>query len=135
MKVYRIEKNEADSHASSCLGPTIVGFHLYYKYARLVGVRQTSMAEVFVTIKVLFFASAREAAGGVSFADVELPVGSATTTTLRRKLAEIYPDLESMVVDEDNIALALNEEYVTAGQELGLKSGDTVALIPPISGG
>ena len=97
--------------------------------------RQTSMAEDFVTIKVLFFASAREAAGGVSCADVELPAGSATTTTLRRKLAEIYPDLESMVVDEDNITLALNEEYVTAGQELGLKSGDTVALIPPISGG
>ena len=40
-----------------------------------------------------------------------------------------------MVVDEDSITLALNEEYVDAGQVLNLKTGDTVALIPPISGG
>jgi molybdopterin converting factor subunit 1 len=93
------------------------------------------MTDDIVTIKVLFFASAREAAGDVSSADLELPVDSANTTTLRRKLAEIYPDLESMVMDEDNLTLALNEEYVTPGQVLALKSGDTVALIPPISGG
>ena len=96
---------------------------------------QQEMTDSVATIKVLFFASAREAAGDISFADVELPATNATTTTLRRKLAEIYPDLESMVMDEDNITLALNEEYVIAGQDLSLKSGDTVALIPPISGG
>jgi molybdopterin converting factor subunit 1 len=98
-------------------------------------VHYSRMAEDFVTIKVLFFASAREAAGDVSSANFELPAGRADTGTLRRKLAETYPELSSMVMDEDNMTLALNEEYVTSGQVLALKSGDTVALIPPISGG
>jgi molybdopterin converting factor subunit 1 len=89
----------------------------------------------FVTIKVLFFASAREAAGDVSETDLELPVNSANTSTLRTQLAETYPTLSAVVLDEENLTLALNEEYVTAGQVLPLKTGDTVALIPPISGG
>lgn len=53
----------------------------------------------------------------------------------RKLLAKQYPKLEQMVLDEDNLTLALNEEYVPAGQVLPLKQGDTVALIPPISGG
>jgi molybdopterin converting factor subunit 1 len=89
----------------------------------------------FVTIKVLFFASAREAAGDISSADMEVPCDSADTAALRKKLAETYPALSKMVLDEENVTLALNEEYVTAGQVLPLKTGDTVALIPPISGG
>lgn len=88
----------------------------------------------FVTIKVLFFASAREAAGNLSSTDLELEDG-ANTAFLRKKLAELFPKLASMVLDEDNLTLALNEEYVASGQVITLKSGDTVALIPPISGG
>lgn len=88
-----------------------------------------------MTIKVLFFASAREAAGNISATDLELPSSNADTAALRTKLAKNYPALSSMVLDEDNLTLALNEEYVTAGQVLPLKTGDTVALIPPISGG
>jgi sulfur-carrier protein len=45
----------------------------------------------------------------------------------------MYPKLATMVLDEDSLTLAVNEEYVT--DTLLLKSGDTVALIPPISGG
>lgn len=93
------------------------------------------MSEGNVTIKILFFASAREAAGNISKAQLELPSGSANTAELRKKLAEEYPSLKEMVLDEDNLTLALNEEYVTSGQVLPLKSGDTIALIPPISGG
>lgn len=88
----------------------------------------------FITIKVLFFASAREAAGNLSSTDLELEDG-ANTAFLRKKLAELFPKLASMVLDEDNLTLALNEEYVANGQVITLKSGDTVALIPPISGG
>jgi molybdopterin converting factor small subunit len=40
-----------------------------------------------------------------------------------------------MVLDEDTLTLALNEEYLLPGQCLPLKEGDTIALIPPISGG
>jgi molybdopterin converting factor subunit 1 len=87
-----------------------------------------------ITIKVLFFASAREAAGDVSSADLELDAG-ADTASLRNRLAELYPKLAPLVLDEDNVTLALNEEYVAGGQVLPLKTGDTVALIPPISGG
>ena len=88
-----------------------------------------------VTIKVLFFASAREAAGDISKTSLELETETADTQSLRQKLARVYPSLAEMVLDEDNLTLALNEEYVTSGQVLPLKDGDTVALIPPISGG
>ena len=88
-----------------------------------------------VQIQVLFFASAREAAGNVSSIEMELEQSNADTGVLRKKLAELYPKLATLVLDEDNITLALNEEYVASGQILSLKNGDTVALIPPISGG
>eukprot|EP00934_Nitzschia_sp_Nitz4_P001162 Nitzschia sp. Nitz4//scaffold255_size41878//40719//41015//NITZ4_007414-RA/size41878-processed-gene-0.26-mRNA-1//-1//CDS//3329544398//1162//frame0 len=88
-----------------------------------------------ISIQVLFFASAREAAGNVSSTTLTMPQASATTESLRQQLADTYPGLASMVMDQDNLTLALNEEYVTSGQVLPLKNGDTVALIPPISGG
>ena len=53
----------------------------------------------------------------------------------RTKLATLYPKLASLVQDEENLTLALNEEYVDMGEVKKLSSGDTVALIPPISGG
>jgi molybdopterin converting factor small subunit len=53
----------------------------------------------------------------------------------RTTLAQLYPKLASLVLDEENITLALNEEYVPVGEVWKLKEGDTVALIPPISGG
>lgn len=88
-----------------------------------------------VKIKVLFFASAREAVGGIAEIELSLKAQHATTTGVRQMLADAYPKLATMVLDEDSITLALNEEYVDAGQVLNLKTGDTVALIPPISGG
>lgn len=88
-----------------------------------------------VKIKVLFFASAREAAGDVSKTSLELTTDEANTQSLRQKLATLYPKLADMVRDEENLTLALNEEYLTSGQILPLKDGDTIALISPISGG
>jgi molybdopterin converting factor subunit 1 len=86
-----------------------------------------------MNIQVLLFASAREAAG-TGRIDLPLPEGC-DTDQLRQILAEKYPPLASLVLDQDSITLALNEEYVASGQTLPLKMGDTVALIPPISGG
>jgi molybdopterin converting factor small subunit len=61
---------------------------------------------------------------------------STTTTAITRfVLAEQYPKLKTMVLDEDNLTLALNEEYVMTNVPKQLKKGDVVALIPPISGG
>ena len=90
-----------------------------------------------ICVRILFFASAREAAGNINKMDLELDAtdGSDDTGALRKILAEKLPNLASMVLDEDSITLALNEEYVQSGQIIPLKNGDTVALIPPISGG
>jgi molybdopterin converting factor small subunit len=85
-------------------------------------------------VKILLFASTREAAGNIGQIDLEVEL-DCDTSKLRRLLADQYPKLAPMVLDEDSLTLALNEEYVVAGQVLPLKSGDTVALIPPISGG
>ena len=54
---------------------------------------------------------------------------------IRKAMADKYPNLSSMVKDEDSLTLALNEEYVASGEVIDLKNGDTIALIPPISGG
>lgn len=86
-----------------------------------------------ILIKVLLFASAREAAGNVASVELELSDDGADTASLRLLLAERYPNLKDIVLDEDNLTLALNEEYVSETQSL--KEGDVVALIPPISGG
>lgn len=124
----------------------------YYRTAAPICIRSSSMSasaatggSAIVRVTVLFFASSREAAGNVSQTTLELGgsnndndsknVAPPTTQGLRQKLAILYPKLAPMVLDEDNLTLALNEEYVTAGQVLPLKEGDTVALIPPISGG
>jgi molybdopterin converting factor small subunit len=89
-----------------------------------------------ITIHVLFFASARQAVGGMGRLEVIMnDDNECDTTVLRRQLADQFPALATMVLDEDSITLALNESYVAAGQTLTLKDGDTVALIPPISGG
>jgi molybdopterin converting factor subunit 1 len=96
----------------------------------------SSDAATTVSIQVLFFASAREAVGNnVSRIDLQVDGSKANTLDLRKRLAELYPKLATMVLDEDSLTLALNEEYVLPGQILPLKAGDTVALIPPISGG
>ncbi len=43
-----------------------------------------------------------------------------------------YPQLEEL---QGNFVLSLNQEYLGADEEQLLKSGDEVAVIPPISGG
>ncbi len=52
-----------------------------------------------------------------------------TVAGIREELKQMYPSLE----DIDNFAIAVNESY--AEDELGLEDGDTVAIIPPVSGG
>jgi molybdopterin converting factor subunit 1 len=87
-----------------------------------------------ISIKVLLFASAREAAGNVSEVSITME-DNANTSLFRKMMAEKYPNLANMVLDEDSLTLALNEEYLPSGEVINLKNGDTIALIPPISGG
>jgi len=87
-----------------------------------------------IRITILFFASAREAADNTPQIELDVPKGC-DATTLRKLLSDKYPKLAPMVMDEESMTLALNEEYVLPNQTIELKPGDTVALIPPISGG
>ena len=77
-------------------------------------------------IKVLFFASLKELIG-ISTLSIDLAEGG-TTSTLFAKLCDQYPSLR-----QGSMAIAVNKIYVT--DEVLLKDGDEVALLPPISGG
>lgn len=78
-------------------------------------------------LKLLYFGVSRDY---TSRDEEYLEVENATTVLeMRAELQRRYPKLE----DIQSFALAVNESYAT--DEMKLKDGDTVALIPPVSGG
>ena len=79
-------------------------------------------------IKVLFFASCRDAVGHRS-CDWEIEEGC-RVADLERELVAAYPQLAAV---QQVLSIAVNAEYV--GRHTALKAGDEVALIPPVSGG
>ncbi|KAL7542771.1 hypothetical protein ACHAXR_012076 [Thalassiosira sp. AJA248-18] len=62
---------------------------------------------------------------------VQLESNGADTKVLRIKLASLYPKLANLVQDEENLTLALNEEYVPMGEVWKLKEGDTDGMYIP----
>ncbi len=60
---------------------------------------------------------------------MDIPEGT-TVSSLINVLKNTYPELEK---NFDSVMVAVNEEYASAEQIL--KEGDTVAIIPPVSGG
>lgn len=83
-----------------------------------------------VTINLLFFAKSRELVGSGS-GELVLKA-NANFDTLKQALVLKYPLLQIIA---ENIILSLNEEYIDDHQQLTLREGDEVAVIPPISGG
>ena len=79
-------------------------------------------------IKVLFFASCRDAVGHRS-CDWEIAEGC-RVADLQRELVAAYPQLAAV---QQVLSIAVNSEY--AGSHTALQAGDEVALIPPVSGG
>lgn len=82
-----------------------------------------------VNVKILFFAKAKELAG-------------TSETNLSVEESILYEDLLKILVEtyslddiKNNIILAVNTEYREATETILLKTGDEIALIPPISGG
>jgi len=76
-------------------------------------------------VKILFFAGLKEQAGMDSL-DVE-----ASGMTVNNMCEKYLADLNMSELSQAMIAI--NEEYADA--ETVLQDGDTVALIPPVSGG
>lgn len=76
-------------------------------------------------IKILLFAGLAEKAGTST---LEIDMEQATTDDIKAVLKEQY-GLESI----DTAMIAVNESYVK--ENTSVSSGDTVAVIPPVSGG
>lgn len=76
-------------------------------------------------VKVLLFAQLQEEVGQNQ---LELELGPTTVASLKKTLIEKYNLLQL-----DQVMIAINETY--AKSEDIIRPGDTVALIPPISGG
>ncbi|WP_110928274.1 molybdopterin converting factor subunit 1 [Bacillus massiliglaciei] len=76
-------------------------------------------------IKVLLFAQLQESAGK---SEVSLDGAGLTIAQLKARLSTDF-HLEGL----DSVMTAVNEEF--ADDETALEDGDTVAFIPPVSGG
>lgn len=82
-----------------------------------------------VVVRVLLFAKAREICGKRE-----------DTVTVYSRIS--YRELLDFIVDyfalqaiKTNLILAINEQYSDANIPLKLNEGDTIAIIPPLSGG
>ncbi|WP_174612775.1 molybdopterin converting factor subunit 1 [Virgibacillus ihumii] len=76
-------------------------------------------------VDVLFFAELQEAAGSNK---VTVEADGLTLMELKKNLLNTY-ELNGL----DKAMIAINEEY--AQNDAVLRTGDTVAFIPPVSGG
>lgn len=81
-------------------------------------------------VTVRLFAGLREVIGSDAIVE-EFATSDVTVETLRARLGEAHPKLGPYL---SGVAIAVNEEYILE-PGTALKDGDTVALIPPISGG
>ena len=79
-------------------------------------------------VRILFFGILKDLAGKSSDS-LEMPDGSSVRELLSLCSVQAPKLRESLA----SIAVAVNQEY--AGPETALKSGDEVALLPPVSGG
>ena len=80
-------------------------------------------------VTVHLFAGLRDVVGG----DIveEFDADSVSVSALRERLEASHEKLKPYLT---GVAIAVNEDYILSDDEM-LKDGDTVALIPPISGG
>ncbi len=76
-------------------------------------------------IHVLYFASMKEASG---LASERIKWQGGTLGEVMEKVTDLHPS-----ISWDGVRAALNEEFCSGAQEV--EPGDTVAFIPPVSGG
>lgn len=89
---------------------------------------ETTLRKMSKMVRVLAFAGARDVLGT---AEMELPLdGSCTAAELLGRVCEQFPRLDPY---RRSIRVAINGAY--AQWEDVIRSGDEVALIPPVAGG
>ncbi|XP_060617460.2 molybdopterin synthase sulfur carrier subunit [Anolis sagrei] len=82
-------------------------------------------------VEVLYFARSAELAG-VRTETISVPQ-HITSLQLWEEIVKKHPSLAAI---QDQVVFAVRQEYVLLGEQLlDLRSGDEVAIIPPISGG
>ena len=85
-----------------------------------------------VTVRVLFFASLREAVGE-DVLELRVPPG-ATVADLRVLLAERLSPEGAGALADGEVRIAVNQRFVHAA-DTPLGAGDEVAFLPPVTGG
>lgn len=82
-----------------------------------------------VTVKLLFFAQSKELAG-VRETTIQLP-----RKISYKHLLNIITKNYNLEEIKHNILLAKNEEVCEESQDIEVKERDSIAVIPPLSGG
>jgi molybdopterin converting factor subunit 1 len=90
---------------------------------------QREAAPARLTVRLLLFGAAREAAGGAE-AHVLEARAPATAASVLEQARERFPALRRF---GGSLLVAVNEEYVAPEQIVG--DGDEIAIFPPVSGG
>ncbi|MGI6456988.1 MAG: molybdopterin converting factor subunit 1 [bacterium] len=80
-------------------------------------------------INVLFFATLREK---LQTSSAELEVNGDTVSDALHAITEHYPLIRDWI-EGKRVHIALNDEYVEKDSKI--RENDTLALIPPVSGG
>jgi molybdopterin converting factor subunit 1 len=83
-------------------------------------------------MKLMYFAWLRQKIG-CGAEERELPAHVATVEQLLLWLETLGPGYRAALADRKSIRVAVNHEYVGAAHPV--KSGDEVALFPPVTGG
>ena len=84
-----------------------------------------------MTVKIVFFASLREALG-VDSVDLQI-YGSSSVSALISQLANQQSPEWLGILTAENIRIAVNQDMIN--EDVGIIDGDEVAFFPPVTGG
>ncbi|MFP6792278.1 MAG: molybdopterin converting factor subunit 1 [Pseudomonadales bacterium] len=84
-----------------------------------------------MTVKIVFFASLREALG-VDSVDLQIS-GSSSVSALILQLADQHSPEWLEILTAENIRIAVNQDMIN--EDVGVIDGDEVAFFPPVTGG
>ena len=84
-----------------------------------------------MSVKIVFFASLREAVG-VDSVDLQIP-GPSRVSALVTQLGDQYSAEWLEILTAENIRIAVNQDMIN--EDVDVIDGDEVAFFPPVTGG